>query len=98
MSLEELLFAPIVLFIRWPLAALVPAAAFGWGYHVKHKRWPLVAAIVWALYALYESLMSARILCTGECNIRVDLLVLYPLLVIISVAAIVSLLRKPRNA
>ena len=98
MSLEELLFAPIVLFIRWPLAALVPAAAFGWGYRRKHKRWVLVASIVWALYALYESLMSARILCSGECNIRVDLLVLYPLLVIITVAAIVSLMRKPRNA
>jgi hypothetical protein len=98
MSFEEILFAPIVLFIRWPLAALVPAAAFGWGYYVSRKRWPLIAAIVWALYAIYESLMKARILCSGECNIRVDLLLLYPILAVLTVGAIVQLLRKRRNA
>jgi hypothetical protein len=37
--------------------------------------------------------MHRRWLCSGECNIRVDLLLLYPVLVIVLVAAVVSLLR-----
>ena len=46
----------------------------------------LVAGIVWLLYAPYEFLMYARVLCSGECNIRVDLLLLWPLLLGISLA------------
>ena len=52
-------------------------------------------ALLWAGYAIYESLMKARVLCSGECNIRVDLLVIYPALVAGLVAAVVSLLRAP---
>jgi hypothetical protein len=48
---------------------------------------------MWLLYALYEYGMHRRWLCSGECNIRVDLLLLYPVLVIVLVAAVVSLLR-----
>ena len=39
-----------------------------------------VAGIAWLLYAPYELLMYARVLCSGECNIRVDLLLIWPLL------------------
>jgi hypothetical protein len=35
-------------------------------------------------------LMYARILCSGECNIRVDLLLIYPILLIVTIAACVS--------
>ena len=38
-------------------------------------------AIFWALYAGYEFMMFKRVWCTGECNIRVDLLLIFPLLV-----------------
>ena len=31
--------------------------------------------------------MYARILCSGECNIRVDLLLIYPILLIVTLAA-----------
>lgn len=31
--------------------------------------------------------MHRRWLCSGECNIRVDLLLLYPLLILLSLAA-----------
>jgi hypothetical protein len=34
--------------------------------------------------------MKWRVLCAGECNIRVDLLALYPALVVLSVLAAVS--------
>lgn len=40
----------------------------------------LPAVVLWCLYGGYEHLMDRRILCTGECNIRVDLLLLLPLL------------------
>lgn len=39
----------------------------------------------------------ARILCSGECNIRVDLLVIYPVLVVASVSALALGLIRPRR-
>ncbi|MBK7927450.1 MAG: hypothetical protein IPJ98_08150 [Bryobacterales bacterium] len=52
-----------------------------------------VAAGLWAAYCVYEGLMEARVLCSGECNIRVDLLVVYPVLVVVSGWAVVRSLR-----
>ncbi len=40
----------------------------------------------WLVYAGYEALVQARILCSGECNIRVDLLLIYPLLLTLTLA------------
>lgn len=37
--------------------------------------------------------MKLRLLCSGECNIRVDLLLLYPVLAFLSVAAVVAAMR-----
>jgi len=37
--------------------------------------------------------MKARVLCSGECNIRVDLLVISPVLWILTIAAIVQFIR-----
>lgn len=45
-----------------------------------------LAALSWLLYAPYEYLMHMRVLCTGECNIRVDLLLIWPLLLVASLA------------
>jgi len=42
---------------------------------------------------VYELGMRWRWLCSGECNIRIDLLVIYPLLAIALVAAAISLLQ-----
>ena len=54
------------------------------------KRLSVSAAIgvtigLWALYALYEYLMYRRVLCSGECNIRVDLLIIYPMLLSVTI-------------
>ena len=70
----------MTLFIDWPLLALVPAAILAVFYHVYRNGFTLVTALLWAAYAAYEYGMHRRWLCTGECNIRVDLLMLYPLL------------------
>lgn len=42
------------------------------------RRW-LTLASLWLVYAAYEWLMATRVLCSGECNIRVDLLLIAPL-------------------
>jgi hypothetical protein len=56
----------------------------------RHPRWLLVAAIAWGLYAAWEWLVLVR---TPEANIRVDLLVIWPVLVILSAWALFRSLR-----
>lgn len=60
------------------ILALVMALAFCVAWHVHRQRRLWGWAIAWLVYALYEYLMAARVLCTGECNIRVDLLLIFP--------------------
>ena len=75
----------IAILIEYPFLALVPAALF-----VKSKnRFVLVAPVLWLAYVPYEYGMKLRILCTGECDIRIDLLVLYPVLILVSLIALV---------
>lgn len=81
------------LFVAAPLLALLPAFVFVLVYWRTHRRSALVAAIAWLAYTLYEEAMRRRILCSGECNIRVDLLLLYAVLVVISLAAVVNAVR-----
>lgn len=42
-------------------------------------RW-LTLAFFWLAYAVYEWLIATRVLCSGDCAIRVDLLLIVPLL------------------
>ena len=77
--------------ITAPWLALIPAAVFLLAYRRYRIRPALVAGAAWLLYAPYEYAMLHRWLCSGECNIRVDLLAIYPALGIISVAAAVAL-------
>ena len=97
MKWENLIFLPFVGFIQWPLAALVPAAVLGAAYLARRRRLVLVTALLWLGYAIYESLMKARVVCSGECNIRVDLLLISPALWILTIASIVQLLRRRRD-
>ena len=57
----------------------------------RSPRAVLVAACAWALYADWEWLVQVR---TPEANIRVDLLVIWPALAIISVWALVRAVRS----
>jgi hypothetical protein len=97
----EILMLPLAImanvFIIAPFIALIPAAIFGWMY-VKSQKWScLTTAILWTLYTPYEYGMYLRILCTGECNIRIDLFLIYPLLILSSLLAIIlfTLRKKP---
>jgi hypothetical protein len=44
----------------------------------------ILAVILWAAYALYEYYVADGTLCDAKCNIRVDLLVVWPVLGIAS--------------
>jgi hypothetical protein len=77
-------------FIGWPFLALAPAAVFAVLYFRCRRPVVLVAAIAWLAYFPYEQAMKLRILCSGECNIRVDLLLLYPGLALVSVLALAA--------
>jgi hypothetical protein len=71
-----------------PLLALIPSALlFLLAGRVRHWLVRLAAA-AWLFYAAYEWLMLRRVLCSGECNIRIDLLVLHPVLIGLTIAAL----------
>ena len=82
------------LFIAYPLLAagigIVLIALGRWA----RRRVVTGAGLAWLLYSAYETGMQRRWLCSGECNIRIDLLVIYPALLVGLVAAAVSLLRR----
>ena len=83
------------IFIVYPwLAALIGVALLVLG---RGGRAAAVAGVAWLLYAVYETGMKQRWLCSGECNIRVDLLLVYPLLLIMTVIGVVNPLRTKRR-
>lgn len=57
----------------------------------------LVAALAWLVYVPYEWAMKLRILCSGECNIRVDLLLLYPVLFTLSAIGVYAIIMAIRE-
>jgi hypothetical protein len=56
----------------------------------KPRPGVIIAAIVWLLYAAYEYLIANGTLCDAKCNIRVDLLLIWPLVWIASLFGIYS--------
>lgn len=74
-------------------AALMLLAVF----LASRRRLVLGVAALWLLYVPYEYGMKLHILCSGECNIRVDLLVIYPVLAVGTVVALVVGLRGARE-
>jgi hypothetical protein len=92
---------PLAVFIAYPYLALIPAAIFSVLYRLSRRKLVASAGFVWLLYGAYEYGMHARILCSGECNIRVDLLLLYPILLIVSITAatvgILGVVRQKRD-
>lgn len=83
--------------IEYPLLAAVIGALLLWLGRATDRRVAVAAGALWVLYAVYETGMHQRWLCSGECNIRIDLLAIYPGLLIASLAAGTSLLRGPKR-
>lgn len=85
-------------FIEWPFLALLPAAIFAALYFRRRRVAVLVATLAWLAYFPYEQAMKLRILCSGECNIRVDLLLFYPVLALLSLIAIIAYVKSRHPA
>ncbi len=85
----------MTILIEYPvLAAVVGIILLLLGRHAG-RRVAVVVGGIWLLYAVYEFGIKLRWLCSGECDIRIDLLVIYPVLLIGLLAAGISLLRRP---
>ena len=82
------------LFIEWPLLAAIPALLLLGLFRRSRPRWTLYAAVAWLLYVPYELAMRWRWLCSGECNIRVDLLLIYPVLALLTLIGILAAFRR----
>lgn len=84
------------LFMLAPLAALVPAIFFIFLYRRWRARSAAVVALAWTLYAGWEWMLQYGGWCDDDCNIRVDLLVIYPTLIALSVVAVVITWQRAR--
>ena len=85
------------LLIIAPWLNLLISGLFFWLWRSGRGALLLTTALLWLVYGVYESLMYLRILCSGECNIRIDLLLIYPLLALVSLAALVAYYLKLRK-
>ena len=83
-------FRAMAVLVEFPILALAPAFLFFFIFSVSKNRLVLTTAILWLAYLLYEFGMHFRILCSGECNIRIDLLAIYPALVVTSFVALIA--------
>ena len=82
------LFRIMAYMIEWPALAAVPFLVLFGLYLFSRKRFVLIVALFWAGYLPYELGMKYRLLCSGECNIRIDLLLIYPTLAFLSFTAV----------
>lgn len=92
------MLAPFNLFIVQPWLALLPALAFLGLWLWTRSRTALAAVVLWALYTAWEWSIQAGYACEGDCDIRVDLLLIAPVLLIVSVAALVRSIGRRRRA
>lgn len=67
------------------------AALIAFYFLAKAWRQPriavFVAVLVWLAYAVYEWQVATGVLCDANCNIRVDLILLWPLLLVATLFA-----------
>ena len=80
--------------IAYPWIAYAIAGAFALLWAWRRARSAAVATLLWLAYAVYETLMAMRVLCSGDCNIRVDLLLAYPVLLVVSLVALWRAFRR----
>jgi hypothetical protein len=83
----------VSLLIEYPILAAAIGGLWLLLYGMSRRPSGAIAALAWLAYAAYETGMRRRWLCTGECNIRVDLLLIYPVLLVISAVAALSFVR-----
>jgi hypothetical protein len=87
------LWGTMAIFIEYPgLAAAIGVVLCALGRQAR-RGVVVGVGVVWLLYAVYEFGNHQRWWCSGECNIRIDLLVIYPALLIGLITAALTLVR-----
>jgi hypothetical protein len=81
-------FSAMGILVEHPWLTLVPTILFFILFKASHRRMVLVVALLWLAYLTYEYAMKLRLLCSGECNIRIDLLLIYPALILSSLVGL----------
>ncbi len=109
--IDWLFFGPSQLIRLWPHAGLaigLTLLAVQAGLSLRagkpmdrryFREAPVLAGLVWIIFGFYERQIDAVKLVTGDPTplLRIDLLVLTPILYVLSVAAILSALRQWRD-
>jgi len=101
MDLARAIFSPIGIIVSAPGVALLPAGVFlgGWWTSARDtaSRGALIAGVAWLMYLIYETRMYfwAK---TVHAPIRVDLLVIAPVLYLLSIVGVVSWIVGWRSA
>ncbi len=76
--------------------ALLLASVSGVVWKVTAERAIGAVSLVWASYAVYGAVMATGVLCSGDCDIRVDLVGILPLLVGVTAGTISKVEAKRR--
>lgn len=64
-------------------------------FSYKNGKIHYVTGALLIIYPFYEIWIQST--CTGECNIRVDLLIIYPLLLAFSIASIIKIVIRKKG-
>ena len=81
----------VYLLIHYPALIAAPIIVFTMLALWSRSRTAWVAAAVWVAYLIYELGMSAGAFCSGQgCIRRSELYVVYPLLIFVSLVALVQ--------
>ena len=83
------LFRWMGIFAGYPWLVLIPVALFFYIGIAARARFATAIAILWLVYGMYEWLMYTRVLCSGDCDARIDLVFIYPLLLLVSLTALI---------
>lgn len=83
------IFESLSVFVEHPLLAFLPALLFLATALATARISCWIAAVAWAIYGFYELAMSDGLFCSRGCNIRIDLLVISPLLLGLTLVALV---------
>ena len=81
----------VYLLVNFPMLIGIPIVLFAAFALWSRSMTAWVAALAWNFYLIYELGMKAEVLCAGiACVKRTPLYVVYPLLIILSLVAIVQ--------
>jgi uncharacterized membrane protein YGL010W len=86
----------VVMVVLLQVCAMVVSFTFAKSSRVSWGLYAPSLVIAWVGYFIYESVYVSRT-CTGECNIRVDLLIIYPYLAFVTICAFAYFLRTGRS-